>query len=119
MAEQKEAIDFWQRTLNKVFWLGIAGIAALGVNTAIIISQDKNKKNKRKPLIEEKESPIQCKSPRKDSFENLYNMPIINLEGGAENKISRKNSHFAADAFSHHMIHRIVFSGGPCGGNLF
>lgn len=53
MADQADrGIVFWERTFNKIFWLGVAGVVALGVNTAVIYYGKENTYQKRKKLLE-------------------------------------------------------------------
>ena len=52
----EQNIQFWQRIFNKAFWLGVVGVAALGLNTALEV-QKKLKKNKSKKKPSTTESP--------------------------------------------------------------
>lgn len=97
----EQNIQFWQRIFNKAFWLGVVGVAALGLNTALEV-QKKLKKNKSKKKPSTIESPGNLAGIADDIADNITLGP------------SRKNS--MMDFNDPHQVHRIVFTGGPCGG---
>lgn len=119
MADQADrGIVFWERTFNKIFWLGVAGVVALGVNTAVIYyGKRKHIPKKKETVREDDKENSEKKVPRKLSFDPLGEMPPLTLEPTSEIKPSRKGSMVPGDlSLSQHLIHRIVFTGGPCGG---
>jgi hypothetical protein len=119
MADQADrGIEFWQRTFNKVFWLGVAGVVALAINTAFVVSS-KSRKSKKKDKTVKNEKVVKLPS-RKDSFDPLAGMARLNLEATPDVRPSRKGSMIPNEhVVNNHLIHRIVFTGGPCGGSFF
>lgn len=118
MADQADrGIEFWQRTFNKVFWLGVAGVAALALNTAVVVN-NKRRKSKNKDKVVKEEKNIKLPS-RRNSFDALAGMAPLNLEAATPDmRPSRKGSMIPNEhVVNNHQIHRIVFTGGPCGGN--
>lgn len=112
MADQADkGIEFWKRTFDKIFWLGVAGVAAIGVNTAVIYYGKNNKR-----LVKAERNKKEEKEEKTPRGSPLDNMSPLTLEPGSEIKPSRKGSAIISDQSPSHSIHRIVFTGGPCGG---
>ena len=110
-------IEFWRRTFDKLFWLGAAGVVALGINTAIMLSKKHKKHNKTENVT--KTEKMDKRATRKDSLDPLHGLAPLILDGPTEIKVSRKGSMIPHDPMNLHLVHRIVFTGGPCGGNNF
>ena len=119
-----KSIEFWQRTFNKVFWLGVAGVVALGLNTVALLAEKNRKKSKKEEKEKEGKDRLlntpdkkEARNSRINSADPLAGIPPLSLDG-PELKASRKGSlvPHTMDPHNPHQIHRIVFTGGPCGG---
>ena len=82
-------IEFWDKTMNRFFWLGTALAGAIALNAIVKYQQDKNQTGKKdkKPLPSADESDQEALSATKRGSKRKVHFDEIN---GDENGISNK-----------------------------
>jgi thymidylate kinase len=142
----QKSIDFWERSVNKMFWLGIALVTAFSLNTATKYwnmeddedQESKKDVKKRGVLNVDSESRSNSTSAKKiknkkagisddDTFKDESPITgqdtpkfktIFNIPASPDQITKRKQSIDTIAVKGHHFtnVYTIAFTGGPCAG---
>ena len=126
-----KSLEFWEKTLNRVYWLGVAFVGVLAANTVANIYNDSKKDAVENDIVDRSPRKLnKIKKVKFDSDTEIKEKVALAVDGlrsdsPAEEAYQKRKGSFdvkSAKALtgptnkSNVSVYTICFTGGPCAG---
>jgi len=109
--DSPQSAEFWAKTMQKAFWLGVAFVGLLGVNTVLDLTEKSpNEQNEDTSEISIKQ--VEKSNDEKIDAERTLRKKVTSSKFQIETEMPSKDDRDMKAP----TVKSIVFTGGPCGG---